>query len=503
MAVRCVSLPVQECIAGWPEKAAALPWDEFLRLLHEGWRASTDLANWAVRECVRHDVTHTPGQPLPPMPPWPDSPRPGKKTLKGLYGRAVATLGLDDPASPWKGVAICASSLLRRVETKWRSERLNVLAQGCRLPPLYRYPHPYPVHATCWGAAVLPTYTTSGGHVLQDVPVIWCKMPGGVRVSLRLRGGPEFARHLALFRRIASGELKQSELLLCGQGATHSARRPVGELRTPGGGQRRPFRVMVRMPVKVPDVEPRAPDRVLTLETDPHCLWVASLDGRPCWCVNEDHIRRFLRQTPRHQVRCQRWAEDAKAERRGSRRKRRQFQDARNRAAAKYADRMKSWTNEVASHLTRFAVRCKVTRVVYCDDDRGFLDGFPWDRLHTALATSLSGVGIQLESGTTLGGNGDGGGGGGGDDNPPPLPPPGGNGKWQQRTVKELGTAARKVYAHLGRKSSHPAVASPPATSATYSASSSAAPSRGRSKRSKGTSPAGPATAPSATPSSR
>ena len=369
---RADSFAVNSCLT--------MPWKDFCKLLHEAWGQSTSLANWAARELDRRDVVRLPNmKKLPKMPSIPQT-RKGRKRLKGLYG--LASVQFDFAAGWWKGTAICASSILRAVERKYRRERYKIVWGGERTSARYRYPAPFPVHANCWSA-----------EFRSGVPIITVRI-GSHDVELRLRGGPEFGRQLANLRRVVSGEAKQCQLLISRQRSDGGHRRTIEE-RKPGGGDRVSYRIMVKIVTHQPDRVVTG-DRVLTLATDPNSLWVAELDGRQAWVLNADHVKRACDWQAVHASRRQRWAQDAKAERRASRRRRAQFQSSRDRCCEKHARRMKSWCQECAAHLAKFAVRQRVSTVAYMDADKSFMPAFPWAQLKLALANALSGEGIEL-----------------------------------------------------------------------------------------------------------
>ena len=375
--VRANSLPVDR------GRCLNLTWQDFCSLLRECWEQSTALANWCAVELERRDVVRLPGMKrLPKMPDLPKT-RKGKKWLKGLYG--LASVKFDFEGGFWRGNAICASSVCRAVERKHRRERKEIVWCGERRPARYRYPYPFPVHANCWDA-----------ELRDGRPVIVWKAPGGRRVELELRGGPEFGRQLAAFRRVANGEAKKCQMLITRQRCSESCHRQTAEGRRPGGGDRVSYRIMVKLVVEEP-VKQAPGDRPLVLLTDPEALWVAELDGRRAWVENADHIKRALDWQEAHRVRLRRWAQDTKAERRCNKRKRRQFEESRRRCVEKHQRRMDSWCKELASHLTRFAVRQKVGHVLYQDIDKGNLPGMPWHKLKQALRDALTAAGIRLD----------------------------------------------------------------------------------------------------------
>jgi len=404
MPVRAVSLPVNTCLT--------MPWGDFCKALHACWEQSTALANWCARELDRRDAVRLPGmgpRDMPPPPKIPDTKKPkdwkGPKTkgnvLRGLYGLAAVALRTD--RGFWAGNLGGVASLTRAVQRKYVQDRPAAIWHGERRSARYRYPYPYGVPAKDWDA-----------EMRDGKPVVVLKLPGVEgKVELQLRGGPEFARGLRDFRWVAGcpcpacAEVKakgderptcrKKQLLITRQRASEGCHRRTDSERPPGGAARVSYRIMVKLIVDGPETQKHG-DRVLTLCTDPAALWVAGLDGRRAWVLNADHIKRACDWQERHRVRRQRWAEDCKAERRASRRKRRQFQDRRDKACEKQARRMKSWCQESAAHLARFAARQRVGCVLYSDGDKGFLPGFPWHLLKTCLASALAGHGISLFS---------------------------------------------------------------------------------------------------------
>jgi hypothetical protein len=348
------------------------------------WAESTALANWTARELDRRDVVRLPGDSkLPPMPEIKPT-RKGGKVRKGLYG--AASLLFEFAGGHWKGAAICASSIIRAVERKYRSERKAIVWSGERAPARFRYPYPYPVHATCWEAEY------RGGK-----PVLLVKLPGVEgKVEIRLRGGAEFGRQLADFRRVVSGEAKKCQLLITAQ-RSGSCHRRTTEDKVPGGGQGRLSRITVKLVVDVPAAEARG-GRVLTLCTDPDALWVAELDGRRAWLVNADHVQRAAAFEDGYKRRLQRQAEDRKAEGRASKRRKRQAKDRLGALAVKFARRRKSWVQETVSHLVKFCKRQGVAAVLYRDVAHGNVP-LPWlFALNERLKQCCEAEGIRLHT---------------------------------------------------------------------------------------------------------
>lgn len=466
-AMRADSLVVNACLT--------IPWADFTKALHACWEQSTALANWCARELDRRDVVRLPGmKKLPPMPKIPDTPKPddwvGPKTkgnvLRDLYGLAAVTFRTD--RGFWAGSLNSVASLTKRVKDKYTNDRPKVIWGGKQTSARYRYPYPFPVHPDCWNALIR-----------DGKPVLRLKLPTLGWLELSLRGGPEFGRQLANFRRVASGEAKKSQLLITRQRTSASCHRRTAEAKEPGGGDRTHYRVMVKLITQQPARE--APGgRILTLCTDPAALWVAELDGRKAWVLNADHVKRALDWQAAHEVRRQRWAEDTKAERRCSSRKRKQFQVSRDRCCDKHSRRMKSWCQESASHLARFAARQRVGLVEYQDDEnKSGLPGMPWHRLKTDLANALAGYGIALVCASEKGGE------------VPPLEEaiPLEGEEACLRAMEQSERAGRRLSAARSRSGSHPAVCRPSGTSPTSASPTPLTSSRATSGSGKRTPP--------------
>lgn len=371
--VRAFELPLGGCEPEvWP-------------LLRECWQHATDLANWCVFELARRD-----------NPELPAHPGVKGKRLKGLYGLASEHFGLAMHCKKrhecwWLPASKSFSTICRDVERAYRDDRAAVVRYHKQALRTYRYPYPWPVHAQAWKSASLDA---------AGKPCITLTLPGGP-VTLRLRGGPEFGRQMGLFRRVVSGDLPRLALSIRQQGCSTGCHRPHLVEKTPGGGQARPQRVMVKMVARLP-VEEKKGGRVLTLCTDPQAFWVAELDGRPAWVLNADHVRRACQWLAAHESALQRYAQDSKAERRLDSRRLLQLQESRERCCQKHARRMSSWLHEAAANLVGFAVRQRVGEILYLDRDRGFAESFQWYKLHALLADKCKAAGIDFYSESSL-----------------------------------------------------------------------------------------------------
>lgn len=335
-------------------------------LLRECWHHSASLANWCVSQLLRNDVVRTPDlEKLPKMP---------KIDLYNLAFVRKQYAGHEF----FVGAKGSATSIIQPLQAKYIAERLNVIWHRKQAHCTYRSPHPWPVRADMWREASFDD---------EKRPFVRVALPGG-QATIRLRGGPEFARQMAIFRQIVDGGLPRLELVIREHRQFGKSRRPT----EPGGS-----RVMVKIVARLPVRETKG-EKVLTLFCDKEAFWVASLSGRRDdrqWTANYDHVRRLFGWLAAHESRRQRLAQDSKAESRCASDKRRQWQRSLDAACEKQHRRLSSWLHEIAAHVVGFCSRQKVREVVY-DDSQRFSDAFPWHRLNAMLADKLKAEGITL-----------------------------------------------------------------------------------------------------------
>jgi hypothetical protein len=346
--------------------------------IRECWKQATMLANWCVQQLLRNDVVRLPG-----MVKLAKMPKINGKRLKGLYGLASETFGFTQPGNWWTGACRSASTICRDVERKYISERLNVIWHRKQAPCTYRYPYPWPIHAQAWRQARLDR---NGRPCIEVVlPSQEFSFPDG-GVGIQLRGGAEFGRQMGLFRQVVNGSLPMFQLVIREQHCSPSCHRPRLEAREDS-------RVLVKMVAELPCRE-KLGDRVLTLITDPNAFWVAELDGRQAWVLNNDHMKRAFAWLAAHEDRLDRLAQDSKAERRLNPDALGAINRSRGRCCRKHHNRMASWLHETAAHLVGFAQRNRVGTVLYSDLEQGHIERFPWFKLKALLKDKLKATGI-------------------------------------------------------------------------------------------------------------
>ena len=363
--VRAVTLPVATV-----ENAE---WPDFLTAAHAAWSLSTSLANWAVRQLAKAERERRSTD---------------KKLWKSpsvyLYGQ----LAHYHDRAAWDGCMSSAQCILRGVEKKYRKRRFDMIWRNAESYPSMRYPQPFPIHNKDW--------KPSCSEDDRGAPMVSVRLPGvAERLMLRLRCGPEFRRQLTLFRLLESGEAKCGEAVLYAQGCSGNTGRRKGIDRSPGGGQKQPFTVLLKLVGHFPIGEKKPSDRVMIISTDPSALWVAEVDDRPAWIYNADHVRRWVMA---HACARQRFSEDLKHERRWPKRERIRMKEALAKRCDKNNRRLDSFVHEATAMAANFAARQKCGLVVYNDEQKGYLPSFPWFVLRERLKDKLKAHGIEMKA---------------------------------------------------------------------------------------------------------
>jgi hypothetical protein len=315
-----------------------MSWKELNEALKPLWAATTQVCNWMTTELYARDVRRQPG----------DDKMPSMKK-EYLYPEARRKF----PALPSHSVA----SLENAVQKKYRARRYDVIWRASASLPNYRYPTPFPATSQSWHAMLV-----------EGRPIVSVRL-GERRVELRLKSGPQFARQLAHFRKIAHGEAVAGELAIYQTGQALMVKM-VAWLPRPEDASKRSGTLYVRT----------AKDHLLTA--------VNGKDER-LWNYNGDHLRRW---TAEHRRQLHRWSEDAKYENLPVP----SFAARREAANAKFHRRLQSAAHEIAAQLAGYAQRRRFTTVEYDDGERGFCDQFPWARLVTLIAEKLDARSIGL-----------------------------------------------------------------------------------------------------------
>lgn len=359
--MRAVTIPV----AG----PVGMTWDPLRTALQQAWRDCTHLANACVSALYAAEPPH--GPKLAKLPPV---------YLYGLLYR--------DRKSEWPSLSSgTAVSIMHAVEGCYREARFDCVQRRERALPTYTYPTPLPVRASDW------TITETAGVYTVSVPL------GRERFGLRLRGGHNFARQLAVCRQIVKGEAIGAEVSLYQVEGSSGDHRPRVEERDAGGGTRSMKKLLCKIVAWLPRKEHGALSGKLLVRTDPDSLLVYNVDGsgeRSVLRINGDHVRRWIAE---HRRRLDRTSDDLKAERRsGVGEVRPPVLDQRRRWSSKQNRRLDSFTHEVSAQVASFAARQRVATVVYDDRDKRFVDKFPWAELALKLKYKCDDRGIAFET---------------------------------------------------------------------------------------------------------
>jgi len=365
--VRAITIPIAgPVVEGGPEERQAA-WATLREELRAGWRACTQVANWAVRELAKAEAPRTAAQE-----------RLGPAPRVYLYpgARAVA------PELATGSVV----ALLRAIEAKYRSRRLAAIWRCAESLPSYRYPTPMPIHVNAWKAVEL-----SGGALGVAVRLV----PGeeGRRWTLRLRGGPGFRRQMGSVRALLVGEAHPCELVLMEKVTTESAHRTGGETRGAGGGRRRNTTVMAKLVMWLPRREAQKAESVLRVRTCGDRLWAYAVDGEEERYLHADHVRRWIAEEAH---RLDRSAHDLKHEKRWPRDVREQAIEAREPWMLRHHRRLDSFAHEATAMLVGYARRRVCAQIEYDDHDRGFFQSFPWHQLRERLTWKAEEYGISV-----------------------------------------------------------------------------------------------------------
>ena len=390
--MRQVAIPVA-VPAGHAER------EEFTKSLHAAWHAAASLANWAMTELSTADFVRTADmEQMPPMPEVTLYERfTGFQTRpRGTSGPRVRIgPGYSDQAA-WDGFKASALCVLRMARDRYVEDRRAVKWDRRRSLASFKVPLPFPIHNEDWPAAFDD----------QGRPTVTVTMPGG-KWPLRLRGGPEFARQLASFRQIVSGEACKGAASLYARPTTDAAGRLRVFFREPGGGESRPFVVWFGMAAWLPRTALGERVNEMILMTDPNAFAVAETADRRPWVLNGDHLRRWAamhahwqRVADRHaahDVYRQRMAEDTKYEKRWPARRRQQMNESRERRCAKHRRRVESFLQESTAMIAGLARRQMVRRVTFDESKTSALRDFPWHRFRVLLGQKLDAEGIEFQ----------------------------------------------------------------------------------------------------------
>jgi hypothetical protein len=250
-----------------------------------------------------------------------------------------------------------------------------------------RYPQPFVSPNQSWS----PVYVAAGKNGDGDkLPAVEVTLLRGLRLTLQLRGGRDFARQRNEFTNLVTGAAIRGELAILRQRVGGNENRN-GTVDRDSGAQRAQFRVMLKMVGWFPRRRPAPSAGTLLVRTGRDAFLVAvDAAGERIWRLNADHIRRW---TAEHRRRLQRWSEDHKLEERP----RASFQSRREAAVLLFRRRIESFQKEAAAQLAGFARRRQTATVLFDDSDRDFFEQFDWSGFRQRLETKLDEFGVDFE----------------------------------------------------------------------------------------------------------
>lgn len=351
--LRAVSIPVFG-----PDNGT---WEELREELREAWGQSTAIANAVISALWAEDLKGV---------------RAARAAGETKCPKAPNNINLYAIAKQTAPNAISANiaTITQAVSKKYKAKRYDIVWTGESSLPSFRYPYPYSISNQRWKL-----------EVDDKGPVIIVRLPT-YRWNLRLRTGPRYRRQLIQLKKIADGSAVQGELVILRQRAKD------GKITDrPSNNQRVKFDTIVKIIAWFPrPAQPRERSGSLMVRSVPDALLVAvNSEDQRIWTLNFDHVRRWHSE---HKKRLQRLAEDQKAEQRPVP----SFIDRRRQQVEKHNNRMSSAINEASRQLVNFAVRRRVTEIVYDNTDQSYASSFPWQALKTRIKTLCNEAKIDL-----------------------------------------------------------------------------------------------------------
>lgn len=335
-------------------KSEPLEWPELRERLRESWIATTQASNFMLRDLALRD----PGM------------------VEGKLAKLPATYQYPAVRQRWPQLATSAVvSLAQAVQGKYRKMRLDLATYQCSLPTM-RYPVPIPMHNATWSV-----WEDEGGRLLLSF------LLGAGRVTVRLRGGPDYRRQRAMARQIIRGEAVQGEL------AIYRVKAHRGDHRN---GDTQATRVMAKMVAWLP--KDRGPQRasVAAMHTGGDAfLTMYDESQNRIFRWNRDDIGRRIRA---HDDELQRLREDLKAEKRLGRD--RDGILARMELVSRNQNHwLHTQCHQISKQVVRLLQRRRASTLIYVDEDKSYLPHFPWHKLSGLLAEKCEKAGITFASG--------------------------------------------------------------------------------------------------------
>lgn len=311
--------------------------------LNQGFRLSTGLANWFMREFYVRDIRRTPDSPEK-MPTF---------DVGSLYQDVKETFPLATTPSG------LLASMEHRIRGIYKHARYSILWTCAQSLPSFRYPYPYPVRAQDW---TLVADAENRDQFTANVNI------AKVRYLFKLSTSYKYKRQ------------RQGLHCLLDLGR-------VGEVcfvRKKGG------KVFAQISGYFPKESHQEFTGEFSVRSDSQSLLVAlDIKGKKLWIYNGDQARRWVQENRR---RLNRWADDSKYEDRP----RPGFTDRRKASSRKFHNRMDTLVDQLAARVVNFAKRRRYAQInldLTCHD---FVDSFPWRSLRDRICQQAAAASISV-----------------------------------------------------------------------------------------------------------
>lgn len=342
-------------------------WEELRAALKVVWGLSTTLANIAQTTLYVQDSANIAtlgwrpgtGERMPPLP---------KLDLYKL------TKPLE---RGWVKATAPATGLLRAVQNTYVARRFDIHT-GQETLGNFRYPYPYPVHNSAWKVS------WEG----EKIPVVSVPLAGR-RWRLRLKSGERMRRQLAGLEKIIAGQAMAGEISIYRVRANQGDHRSGASQSSPGGGPKQYYRVMIKIAAYLPRTVRVKETKMLPVAAK-EGVFLQAADG---FTINADHARTWV---IGHMVRLHRLAEDTKYEKRLPKRRGLSAKAYRRDICRKFRHRMKTFQQQTANSILKYALRNGYAGIDYDDSVRKFFPSFEWAGFRQILVTVAENLGATV-----------------------------------------------------------------------------------------------------------
>lgn len=363
--LRAITIPVVRPLGegiGWPELRQALT---------AAWSQTTAATNWLVSQLFVRDEQRQPGQ---------------EKIAKMPKLYLYPELRARFPELPSQ---VC-SSLENSIKSKYARRRYQALWTCEASLPNARYPQPAIAPSQSWR----PEYVPSGKEGGDLVPAIHVTLLAGERFLLQLRGGKEFARQIADFRKLCDGTAIKCEMAILRKRA-NTGDGTNGTKERDSGGQKQQHTILVKLVGWFPRTVRSEEGTLLVRTSGEECLVALDEKGAKLRTWHCDHVRRWIAQ---HKAQLQRWSDDQKAEQRPLAK----FQSRREAAAIKFRNRIESHQKELVAQICGIAKRQRYNAIRFDDSDRSYFgSAYNWSGFRQKLLNKANELGFWLTFAST------------------------------------------------------------------------------------------------------